>query len=548
MNLINYLKLFFAAILWCSFTPTKKSFTDYDVTVTGFFFGFDGTTNSQFPLTGARIELMDSDADGSELFDDVMGVDYVQPDGSFKVTGRGGDPDIFNLAKPDVYIRLVYNNDKGIRLTDELDHDRTANTPEHDHNNFEGTLDIGSWVTDFGADGGTWSSVWRAGCKEWDDYVKIMGGEIPPSGRFDIEYWSAIWDGVPWTNDKTTHWPIDYPASGMRHEFGHLIRHAADGDRQHFDWDANRFRYGRYHDDPCDPNCNRIGGENHAKGLGFGFNEGWAEYWDNETSGCGVTIDDECEGNARWALNNVSMNIGGKKNMVKVLIANPYKIHSVEEFAQAAADMLNSGEITKLIKLHTDRPKPIRRANSIYMDQSLQLKKINAFTDQGEKEIMELKEKITTAKKNASARKNCSEEIDCNKVLQAKILPITLKMECLVKEAALKRIKKTSSPSYLNKFAERTYTDSLYSIEQNKNQLEVNSIITNCYKEIINSIQPLKKQSKELGLLVADYEKKYTSLLTKIKEYGQLPNTIVIPHFSSEGKCIQVKSPDGYLK
>jgi len=90
---------------------------------------------------------MDSDADGSDLFDDIMGSSYINDDGSFKITGSGGDPGGYSWSKPDVYVRVVFNNDKGVRLTNEIDQDRYANTPQHDHNNFEGTLDIGAWVT-----------------------------------------------------------------------------------------------------------------------------------------------------------------------------------------------------------------------------------------------------------------------------------------------------------------------------------------------------------------------------------------------------------------
>ena len=52
----------------------------------------------------------------------------------------------------------------------------------------------------------------------------------------------------------------------MFHEFGHRIRHAADGDEAHFLGDAIRFQYARH---PA--------ADDHAN-LGFAFNEGWAEY------------------------------------------------------------------------------------------------------------------------------------------------------------------------------------------------------------------------------------------------------------------------------
>jgi len=51
------------------------------------------------------------------------------------------------------------------------------------------------------------------------------------------------------------------------HEFGHSIRHVADGDRAHWDGDVGAYAYGRVHDD------------NMLLDAGFAFNEGWAHYW-----------------------------------------------------------------------------------------------------------------------------------------------------------------------------------------------------------------------------------------------------------------------------
>ncbi|HMG68792.1 MAG TPA: hypothetical protein VK588_13935, partial [Chitinophagaceae bacterium] len=164
-------------------------YDDYTVTVTGFFFGYDGSDRSTFPLVGARVDLMDSDADGSELFDDFMGSAFVQADGSFTVTGTGGDPGGWSWSKPDVYVRVVFNNGQGVRLTDELDWDRFEHTPEHDHDNSEGTIDIGSWTVGTGVSNGegTKPGVWMKAVNAWNEYATLMG-TIPPSGQYDVEY------------------------------------------------------------------------------------------------------------------------------------------------------------------------------------------------------------------------------------------------------------------------------------------------------------------------------------------------------------------------
>src|SRR6267154_4660498 len=120
------IRIILLSLSFLIFTSSKNrvDMNDYPVTVIGYFFGFDGS--NQFPLKGARVELMDSDADGSDLFDDIMGSSYINDDGSFKITGSGGDPGGYSWSKPDGYVRVVFNNDKGVRLTNEIDQDRYA--------------------------------------------------------------------------------------------------------------------------------------------------------------------------------------------------------------------------------------------------------------------------------------------------------------------------------------------------------------------------------------------------------------------------------------
>ncbi len=223
---------------------------DFTVTAIGSFFCYDGSTNTTVPLAGARVLLMDSDCDGSTVCDDLMGSGHIEADGSFRVTGHGGDPGDWSWSRPDVYLQVVYNDDQGVRETDELDWDRSTVTPQHDHDNTTdgSTVDFGSWTAGTGVNigEGTRCGVWLAGRRAFQNYVAMMG-ENPPAGHWDIEYWSAIWAGTPWTSDNTTHWPIHYNSFAATHEFGHSVRHAADGDRNHFNWDVTRFRYARNH-------------------------------------------------------------------------------------------------------------------------------------------------------------------------------------------------------------------------------------------------------------------------------------------------------------
>jgi len=43
------------------------------------------------------------------------------------------------------------------------------------------------------------------GVNAWENYVADIGS-VPPAGKYDIEYYSAIWSGTPWSNDNTSHW------------------------------------------------------------------------------------------------------------------------------------------------------------------------------------------------------------------------------------------------------------------------------------------------------------------------------------------------------
>jgi hypothetical protein len=249
---------------------------DHTVTAVGSFRCYDGSRDTgsgdpTFPLGGARIEMWNSNCDGSTLCDTTMGQSNINEDGTFAVTGRGGDL----FSGPDVYLRVVYDDDAGVRLTDELNGDRAVDTPQHDHNNVgDGTIDFGPWMIglDVGKGNASKCGVWHFAREAYREYQRIMG-TTPPAGHYDVEYWAAIWSGTPWTNTDTTHWPIHYKTSASRHEFAHSVRHAADGDESHFKWDATRFRYARFHS-VCDANSNRIGTDTRAMGLAFGFNEG----------------------------------------------------------------------------------------------------------------------------------------------------------------------------------------------------------------------------------------------------------------------------------
>ena len=519
-------QLGFATFLFLVALSAYAYSDDYSVTVKGFIFGFDGSTGKIAPLKGARVILMDSDADGSTIFDDEMGSSHVAADGSFSVTGTGGDPGSFSWSKPDIYIRIVYNNDAGVRLTDELDRDRYVDTPEHDHDNFSGDLDIGTWIIgqDVGIGNASKCGVWMAACNAWDQYVTIVG-QNPPSGKFDVEYWSGVWSGTPWTNDNTTHWPIHYTSYAMRHEFGHVIRHAFDGDRNHFNWDVTRFRYARNHDN-CDPDCNRIPSDTKTMGLAFGFNEGWAEFWADDTRDCGSNTDEECEGNNAHALLVLSQTPGvGKKGMVAVLKGHAGQIHSLgefENFFMSSKSMSLSAMKSILKSAKSDTAHAQRSSNLQPMAARLQVVRIQI--QEAKAEIGNLERQMMTAEELAHGVRDCDSG-DCYLQCVKLMHPIVLGAEHSLKSLELERMELYASPRYQEDFTQQLTNGKLESFLANQRRIYNQKIIqinVNAFNQAIGTFKNLRSHGNIPQLLRKDMELKLNKF-KKITRTGKLP-------------------------
>ena len=321
-----------AGVIACALAASDAVADNYNVHVTGDIFCSDNGTVA--PLAHARIEMMDSDADGSTIFDDTMGQSTTDGSGHFDFSGSGGDPGSYSWSRPDVYVRVTLSDEDltpfPVRLTDELNSARSWDSPEHDHDNVEGDVVIGSftWGTSYDPNAVHNSSqcgVWLKARKEYLDYTSIAGQYAPPY-HYDVEYWTGVFPittETPWTNTDTTHWPrhyVDIPT--VTHEFGHAIRHSLDGNQDEFNLDVVRFVYAQSHD-LCD-----------SHNQGFAFNEGWAEYW-ADTVGCNKTLHPDVEGDVADALKAMSECTGGRSGMLTVLQNNPGSIHSIGEFANA---------------------------------------------------------------------------------------------------------------------------------------------------------------------------------------------------------------------
>ena len=158
-------------------------------------------------------------------------------------------------------------------------------------------------------------------------------GANPPQGGQEIQA-DAPTAGTPFTPHTSIWWASDYNVGRdpgedtvARHEFAHAFRHAFDGDLGHFLGDVVAHNYLRHHS-ACD-----------KTGLGFAFNEGWAEYWARDFApapSCpGLASDDfEVEGNVAAALTELELRCtgGDRRLMVDVLRAGPGVIHSFQEF------------------------------------------------------------------------------------------------------------------------------------------------------------------------------------------------------------------------
>ena len=117
--------------------------------------------------------------------------------------------------------------------------------------------------------------LWRIGADALRDYHAVRGAS-PPAGRLRIKRWGGVvvggghtfYDYLCVETDFLTEQPGRWGREDtIFHEFGHSVRHVADGSQSHWDLDNFRWAYGRKH----------AGSE--ISNVHYAFNEGFAEYW-----------------------------------------------------------------------------------------------------------------------------------------------------------------------------------------------------------------------------------------------------------------------------
>ena len=294
-------------------------------------FFFKNETGVSTPLARVQVKLMDENFGPT---DTEMARGFTDADGRFDLTGTSNHNQSNCIGagckRPDPYVEFVLEEDHRIDVKDPLENsarqhtqtmERTCGDVDFQHQEWSGAqLD---------------PILYFRGQRAYTNFTTLTGDARVPGngGLVGIEYPTALIADTPYTTWDTIHWQWHGQGkedfSGLDHEFGHRIRQGADGDTDHFNWDATRFRYLRDHDFTAITN------------EGFAFNEGWAEYhFTLLHSGASVpngTWDgpkgDIVEGDVANQLFNLAQACGGFPRMWNTMKeAGNNAFHSIGEF------------------------------------------------------------------------------------------------------------------------------------------------------------------------------------------------------------------------
>lgn len=206
-------------------------------------------------LTGVTVEL------GGQA-------DVVDAGGSFRFTGSFSQVDRILIR----YQGTVTSGGASspIRVMDEWHQARTEwiDTPS-------GTTTGSTLVLDPLTVGSSDCELFHLGRTVLGDYHTAVAAS-PPAGDLRLKRWWGDLVTGPYSYHDYTLFPADILdenptrlnlTQSVFHEFGHVVRHAGDGDLAHWQFDNFRWAYGRAHPPTT------IFNEH------FAFNEGWATYW-----------------------------------------------------------------------------------------------------------------------------------------------------------------------------------------------------------------------------------------------------------------------------
>lgn len=194
---------------------------------------------------------------------------------------------------------------------------------------------------------GTDCVLWGRGVRVLRHFFSVTSSP-PPAGGLRVKRWSAVYGAagaaahtfynyIVAPTDLTT---LDTNGRTFFHEFGHSIRHVADGAQPHWDWDNFRFIYARVH------------GGDQTTNKAFVFNEGWGNYWSAVVLGVGVSIHPAAPAGPGFVDFNEDrvgarlMTLAGPvghRFMVDVLRNNPGVIHTLQQFEERYCVAVGSG-------------------------------------------------------------------------------------------------------------------------------------------------------------------------------------------------------------
>jgi hypothetical protein len=249
------------------------------VHATGRFF-YRNENGDSVPLGRVQVKLMDEDFGPT---DHEMAVGKTDSNGRFELQGKGGDSGCVGAGcrRPDPYVEFVLFEEHRVDVRDPLGNTARQKTAIRVNSCGEIAFGDQEWseaASDPILFANTQTAYTRFTAATGDSRVPGHGGMV------EVEFPTVlIWD-TPYTTWHTIHWPSNWnplalallPAAfggdpadnfdAIYHEFGHRLRHTADGDAEHFNWDMHRFQYARSHHAALVSN------------EGFAFNEGWAQY------------------------------------------------------------------------------------------------------------------------------------------------------------------------------------------------------------------------------------------------------------------------------
>lgn len=270
-----------------------------------------------------EISLMDEDWP----VDKKMGATTTDSTGHFRVSGSASDIGFGNARRPDVLIRMEYRRYSTsarfqVKPPTLRKKDRSPVLKNRKGNVNFGNIELNteeclSYLRFYDAT---------------NDFFNRVGYRVP----FDLTIRTAylVHGGTPYSAYRTIHLPNNpemvLSAETAEHELAHTVRHHYDGSLIHFLRDVMKYKYTQNHS--CSSKTNK----------GFAFNEGWAEYWENDCQSGTLTGDQDIEQNVATALTHLQSKCStSNRGMWEVLRKHAGKIHSLSEFKHYHKQLYN---------------------------------------------------------------------------------------------------------------------------------------------------------------------------------------------------------------